>query len=337
MPIAKKFRNLRIRNLGSALCVVTLLTVLPGCQIFDRFRFHPEQNSPIIFESQPSKEELILHLKEQSERIQQLQSEVKLSVAGMPSLRGTLAVESPKRLRLTAGLLGVTDLGVDIGSNDEVFWFWTKVARPGEEPGIYFANHDQYRNSPLQTQIPIEPSWIIDSLGLLRFESQDRVEGPYQRPDERIELHTFRNVGSQPTVRKTVIDPKFGWIMQQSVYDASGRLIAYSDSIKHKHYPEENVSLPSQIRITAYDPDGNTLKMTVDTTRFRLNSIYGDPDKLWSMPRPGDVPMIDLVKGILQAENPSDRAEQINSQRIGDHRTSSNQNRFTESVFKNLR
>ena len=315
---------------------VLLLSSQSGCQLFDRFRFQPEQNSPIVFSEVPSKDQLILHLKQQSERIHQLQSEIKLSVAGMPSLRGTLAVESPNRLRLTAGLLGVSDLGIDVGSNEEVFWFWTKVAKPGEEPGIYFANHEQYRNSPLQRQIPIEPGWIIDSLGLLRIESNDRIEGPYQRPDGRVEIHTYRNVGTQPTVRKTVIDPKYGWVMQQSVYDANGRLIAYSDSIKHRHYPEEDVTLPSQIKITAYEPNGNSLEMTVDATRFKLNSIYGDPEKLWSMPRPSDVPVVDLVNGPL---NPNVNAGNSNrvSGRVDDHRTSSSQNEFTQSVFRNLR
>ena len=76
--------------------------------------------------------------------------------------------------------------------------------------------------------------------------------------------------------------------------------------------------------------------MTVDATRFKLNSIYGDPEKLWSMPRPSDVPVVDLVNGPL---NPNVNAGNSNrvSGRVDDHRTSSSQNEFTQSVFRNLR
>ena len=288
---------------------------LTGCQVYNQFRSTPALRSPVAFTEIPTKEQLLAHLAGQSRQVEQLQSDVKVSVAGMPSLRGTLAVERPDRLRMTAGLLGVSELGIDVGSNEDLFWFWTKVASAGGQPAIYYARHNEYKSSMLQRALPIEPSWLIDSLGLMEFRSDDRIEGPFQRPDGRLELRTYRNVGGQLTFRITVLDRKYGWIVQQAIYDSDGRRLAYANSKQFEHYPEYQVNLPSLIEITAFAPDGTESKFTINASRFRINSIFGDPDKLWNLPAPADVPQIDLVRlsnGQQTLPEVSDGASHIN-------------------------
>lgn len=340
----QKRRQRYDRCLMVLLCLVTIVVTQSGCQIFGRFRNRPIVTTPVAFSKTPSKEQLLNHLASQTEKVRQLQSDVRVSMAGVPTLRGTLAVEKPNRLRMNAGLLGVSELGIDVGSNDNVFWFWSKVAAPGQESGIFYARHDEYQNSALQRSIPIEPGWLIDALGILRFEKNDRVEGPFKRPqDGRLEIHVYRNVGVQPTVRVIVVDPQFGFVNQQTIYNADGKRLAYIDSIKHEHYAEHNVSLPSRIELTADAPDGTQLKLTVDAGRFKINSIYGDPDKLWSMPNPGDVRRFNLIHGPEgnqpQQSSPSGGSTSTDrtSQRLHDHRTSSNTNGRIDTPAYRLR
>lgn len=321
--------------------VVVVLALLvacqTGCQVFNRFRSQPAVPAPTAFSETPSKEQILAHLSRQTEQVNQLQTDVRVSIDGMPTLRGTLAVEKPDRMRLNAGLLGVSELGVDVGSNQEVFWFWTKVAAPGEEPGIYFAKHAEYRQSELRQAIPIEPSWLIEALGLVSFELDDRIEGPFQRPDGRIELHSYRTSGHQSTFRKTAIDPKYGWVVQQAIYDGTGRIIAFADSIKYQYYPEHDVNLPSRIEITAFDPNQNRLKLIVDTNRYRINSIYGDPEKLWTMPNPGDVRMIDLVESESDSSSIKTSIGKLPDPRHFGHRTSSAPRNPTDLAGHHLR
>jgi len=338
--------NLNLPTLGDLpkkrfvlLCLLTLaLTSISqtGCQVMGRFRGQDEVSSPIAFVEIPTKDQILTHLATQTERVNQLQSDVRVSVDGMPTLRGTLAIEKPDRLRMNAGLLGVTELGIDVGSNRDVFWFWAKVAAPGQEPGIYFARHDEYQNSELQRLIPVEPAWLIDALGLVKFEPTDRVEGPFQRPDGRLELVTYRNIGGQTTVRVSAIDARYGWVSQHSIYDSNGRILAYANSVKYQHYPEYNVSLPSRIEITAYNPDGSEFKLSVDASRYKINSIYGDPEKLWVMPNPGDVPLYDLVRGRKTDESSYGQGRDLNSN-IHDHRTSSTGRGHTKSFLNRIR
>ena len=323
--------QIRPAHPAPALVLVTmLLTSLCGCNLINRFHSDTNTPVPVAFDAVPSKQQLLAHLASQSQRIQQIQSDVRVSMDGMPTLRGTLAVEKPDRLRLTAGLLGVSELGVDVGSNSDRFWFWTKVAAPGQEPGIYFANHSEYRHSNLRQMVPVEPAWLIDALGLVEFQSDDRVEGPVQRPDGLVEIRTYRHRGSEQYIRTSVVDPTYGWVLQHAMYDASGRLIAFSDSSDYRHYPEYDVNLPALIKLTAYSQNGDKIQISVTASSYKLNSIYGDPDKLWSMPNPGNVRVINLVTG--QEQNaPQSQVGNIDDGRIFDHRA-----RLQTATFANL-
>ncbi len=341
-PVRRSFQQIDFLRRGHARKWIALIFVLhavcqTGCLVVNQFRSQPTVPAPTAFIEIPSKEQILAHLSTQTEQVRQLQTDVRVSMDGLPTLRGTLAVEKPDRMRLNAGLLGVSELGVDVGSNQDVFWFWAKVAVPGEEPGIFFAKHEEYRQCELRQAIPIEPSWLIEALGLVSFESDDRIEGPFQRPDGRIELHSYRTVGNQSTFRKTAIDPKYGWVVQQAIYDGAGRIIAYADSIKYEYYPEHNVNLPSRIEITAFDPNQNPLKLIIDTSRFRINSIYGDPEKLWTMPSPGDVRLIDLAKTASDSNTINTGVGKLPDTRQTDHRTSSSQRNQSQTVGGQLR
>ena len=326
--------NRTVRSIAIAVLASILLCGQTGCQLLNRFQSETRAPAPVAFNEMPSKDQVLAHLASQSQQIKQIQSDVRVSLDGMPTLRGTLAVEKPNRLRLTAGLLGVPELGVDVGSNAERFWFWTKVATPGQEPGIYFASHHEYRNSRLHQMVPVEPSWLIDALGLVDFKPDDRIEGPIPRPDGRFEIRTYRNHGADLNIRVSVIDPTYGWVVQQAMYDGTRRLIAYADSIKYQHYPEFNVNLPSRIELTAFDATGGKLKIVVDASSFKINSIYGDPQTLWSMPDPGNVRLINLATGQLQSD-PQMESGRISDGRSFDHRTSANQGNYP--VYQNHR
>ena len=279
---------------------MAILISQPGCQVFQRFQ-KPVPKAPVAFEATPTLETLIAQLNRQSAAVKQVNTEVTVSMDGIPGrLRGTLMVERPKKLRLKAGLLGVAQMGVDVGSNDELFWIWSRANIPGQPPALYYANHQRYESSELRNNLPLEPTWLIDALGFVEFSPTDRHEGPFPRSDGRIEIITYHQSAGKSNIRKSVIDPKYGWIDQQSMYDRNGRLLAYVNSIEHQYYPDSNISLPQKIDIHVRQPDGQELKLSVDAENYSINSINGDPSRLWTMPNPQDVMKVDLT----QVSNP---------------------------------
>lgn len=281
------------------LLFAVLLTTQTGCQLFARFGQRTPV-APIVFQNTPSKDQLIQTLNAQASAVRQLSTKVKVSMDGMPKLRGTLQMERPGRLRLKAGLMGVSEMGVDVGSNDQRFWVWVRASIPGERPAIYFANHAQWQNSAIQRSLPLDPAWLIDGIGLVDFKPNELHEGPFVDTDGRLKLITVRETGSGRQTRVTLIDPRSARIEQQAVYDGSNRLLAYTNSTDYRVNQDTGVSLPHHIEMHVYQDGGQEMKMVVDAGDYAINALYGDPQKMWAMPTPADVPAVNLAEVSLR-------------------------------------
>ncbi len=298
------------------LACLLLLVAQTGCQVFHRFR--AQESVPVVFQAAPDQYDLLQHLQSQSDRAQQIEADVKVSMDGMPSLRGTMVVERPYNLRLKAGLMGLTEMGVDVGSNEELFWVWSKVPTMNSPGAIYYARHSEYQASSMRQAIPLEPSWIIDALGLVNFSPADQHTGPFPRSDGQLEIRSTIATPQGPTIRVCVVDPKRGYISQQAFYDKNNQLVAYLNSTCYQYEPESGVSLPRHIELFVRQADGKTMKLAIDANSYRVNSIYGDRARLWSMPNPGDVQMVDIAaQSSLGAQQVAPLASQADGQPPG--------------------
>lgn len=293
-PTSRIFGRKSFKQAFALIILGVLITSQSGCQIFHRFRSE-QSSAPIVYNQPPSQQDLFQKLTNDAKKVRQLKTSVKVSMDGMPSLKGNLVLERPKRLRLKAGLMGVSEMGVDVGSNDQHFWIWSKASLPGQPPSMMYASHTAYENSAVRAAIPLEPSWLIDALGLIEFDPKDVHRGPFARAvDGRFEIQSFRQTPSGQQVRVTIVDPR-GWVAQQSIYQ-NGKLLAYADSIKHKLYTDPGVYLPQRIELHVFQPDGSETKLNVDSGEYSINALYGDPNILWAMPDPADVPRIDITR-----------------------------------------
>lgn len=319
-PVSGKTGHPEIARRGLSsfgmLLVALGLLVLPvtGCSVMGQFR--PGGRTAPLPAVQPaaSADQLVAQLNERTARVRQLKSSVRVAAAGLPGLRGDLLVERPDRLRLQAGLMGMNEAGFDLGSNEEHFWIWQKMALPGQPETFYHARHLEYQQSALRQQLQLQPLWLIDALGLVQFSPSDRHEGPFPRPDGRVELRTWSDGRNGAAIRRMVIDPKTLEIHQQSFYDQNGQLVGWLDSIRHEAYPEFGLSLPRRIEIHVLAPGASAFEMTVDAGKYEINSIYGDPARLWQMPQPEGIQRVDLAGGgrspavVETAEQPSFRS-----------------------------
>lgn len=263
--------------------------------MMDRFRT-PLPPAPVVLQEESSLAELMMAVENQTQRVRQLKAEVQVSADGLPAaMRGDLLVERPDRLRLQAGVLGVPELGFDLGSNSEWFWVWKKASLPNDPPAFYYARHTDYQRSPLAQATQLEPRWLIDALGFIEFSPQDRHAGPFPHANGNVEIHTFMATSSGNKVRVLVVDPKRALLIQQTYYDQSGERIAYINSVKHEYYRDEQVSLPRQVEVYLRNGDGGVSKLSVNLSRFTVNALYGDPERLWQMPMPAGVPSYNLA------------------------------------------
>jgi hypothetical protein len=285
-------RQLRCTLVLSALFLTFTQT---GCQVFQRFGARPDP-VPVVFNEMPPQEQLIATLNSNSSRVRQLQSSISLSMDGIPKIKGSLQLERPDRIRIKAGLMGISELGVDVGSNSERFWVWSKAATPGQTPAIFFARHEDFRNRLAQMPLPLEPQWIIDAAGLVEFAPGEVHQGPFPVSGGKLKLISVRQTPSGPLTRVSLIDAKSAQIYQQAIYDASNRLIAYTNSSSYRYYADQQVSLPHWIELHVFAPDGQEIKLVVEAGDYRINSLHGDPDKMWTMPTPAGVSTVNLAQ-----------------------------------------
>lgn len=294
-------KKLGVSQIYVRFCVVFMCLagiVQSGCQSLPRFKTD-RREAPVVM-ADPSDVRLVLHkVNEQSRRVEFLKTDARIAIDGMPGLRGDLLVERPDNLRLKAGLMGMSELGFDLGYNRDLFWVWKKVATPGDPSALFYAYHHEFRNSAIQEQLPLQPKWLLDGLGL--FEFVDPAPEIRSRKDGMIDVVIREADGPRGTVRVSTVDPRRGLIVQQAFYDGQGRRVAYVDSQNYRYYPETQVSLPQRVKIHVFDASGRETKMVVDFGEFAVNSFHGDRENLWKMPNPDDVPMIDLsVQGKIE-------------------------------------
>jgi hypothetical protein len=209
-----------------------------------------------------------------------------ISGPGFPSLSASVAFERPGRFRLRAGTSFGAEL--DLGSNDEVFWFWMKREQP---PAVYYCRHDQFAVSHTRQMLPFEPAWLIEALGVAEIDPGLPHQGPTFLPNDRLRIDTILNTPGGPVTKITIIDGSQGWILEQHLYDARRRLLASSIASGHRRDPLTNLVMPTVVEIRC---PAAQLAMRIDLGNIEINRLSGDPASLWSMPSYPNTPLVDM-------------------------------------------
>ena len=128
-----------------------------------------------------SLQQVIDVVNDNSARVQSLSTtRATISTPGFPSLNANIAFQRPRSFRLVAQKFIGPE--VDLGSNDELLWFWMKRTQP---PALFYCRHEQFAVSAARQIMPVEPEWLIEALGVVTFDPASHIEGPFaggQRP-----------------------------------------------------------------------------------------------------------------------------------------------------------
>jgi hypothetical protein len=215
-----------------------------------------------------------------------------ITIAGFPALAGSIAAEPPWRFRLKAGKR-LTGTELDLGSNDDIFWVWVRSSDP---PALFYCRHDQHGLSEASRMIPVPPGWLIEALGLFRFDPLARHEGPYRRPDGHVELRSSLVTPGGPLYKQTVLDAKQGWVLEQHMFNAQSVPLASVWARGHHKDEATGVALPSHVEIRM---PPTRLAIQIDVGDVVINQPVGDPVHMWSKPAYPGYADVDLAR--LQA------------------------------------
>jgi hypothetical protein len=269
------------------LIVLGLITACgAGCQWFRQQYANP---LPRLLPPTPTLSQVVEAVNRNNSRIQSFStSRASISGGGFPTLRANIAFERPRRFRLKAAASSLTGAELDLGSNEELFWFWVRRNQP---PAIYFCRHEQFAVSPARQMIPIEPSWLAEALGVAEFDPALPHQGPSFLPNDRIRIDTIRDTPQGPTTKVTILDGSQGWILEQHWYDAQRRLAASSVAGGHRQDPLSGLVMPTFVHIRC---PSSQMDMRIDLGNVEINRLSGDAAALWTIPTYPDTPLVDI-------------------------------------------
>ena len=204
------------------------------------------------------------------------------SMPSLPRLSATMHARRDRDLRLRAKVPLVLGSGIDIGSNDQQFWF---EVPEGLRKVMYHARHDQYAALTHRQVLPVDPTWFIDAIGLPEIDPTTVIAGPLRRSDGAIEVHT--TLPDQSGLRIAYVDPAAGYVTDQFIYDDRNRLIARSTASQAVYYPTGETTgavLPHRVELAIAPESGPPLTMAIQIGSYSVNQLLsGEPD-LFQMP-----------------------------------------------------
>jgi hypothetical protein len=255
---------------------------------------HTANPLPRVLPPSPTLEQVIEVVNRNSSQIRSFSTNrASLSGSGFPSLGASVAFDRPQRFRLRAGT-GMLGAELDVGSNDELFWFWVRREQP---PAMYYCRHDQWAACQARQTIPFDPGWLIEALGVAGVDPALPHQGPQYLPNDKLRIDTIRNTPEGPVTKITILDGSQGWILEQYVFDARRRLVASSVASGHRRDPLSGLVMPTVVQIKC--PPAQ-LDLRIDLGNVEINRLSGDPAALWSMPNYPGAPLVNLADPNVQ-------------------------------------
>jgi hypothetical protein len=249
---------------------------------------------PRVLPPSPKLEQVIEVVNNNSSKIQSFSTNhASISGQGFPTLRASIAFERSKRFRMRGDLAPI-GTQLDLGSNDEMFWFWAKEGKP---PAMYFCRHDQFASSNARRMTPFDPLWLIEAFGVTEFDPSLPHQGPFNLPNDRLRIDTIRETPEGPVSKITILDGSQGWILEQHLFDAQRQLVASSYASQHRRDPLTGLIMPTVVQI---DCPQAQLKMRIDLGNVEINRLSGDPAALWTMPTIPGSPVVNMADPSFQ-------------------------------------
>lgn len=253
---------------------------------------------PRMLPPSPNCEQIVQVVNRNSSSVESYATQkAKVTAPGLPSLQVTVVYEKPRHFRMRAETM-FTGTEVDVGCNDELFWFWVKRPSPAT---MYFCRHEEYASSPARQMLPIDPNWLIEALGIVYLDPHAAHEGPYSVGENRLLLRTPVSSPEGTMMRETVVDAETGFVTEQRVYDPQGQLLARASSDSPRRDPLTGLILPKKVLIES-PPANFTIK--VELGNVDVNPADGVAAELFRLPTYENTRPIDLARVVPQMQAP---------------------------------
>jgi hypothetical protein len=221
-----------------------------GCNNWPHLR---DQSQTRIPAGTPRAPDLVAYLNENARHVQAIQCnnvaiDCKQGNQAI-GLDGLLVCQKPRNFRLKAKVVGQP--AVDIGSNNEEFWYWISKAEP---PYVYHCSYQNLATGQAAMPFPFQPDMIVAALGMAEYDPNARYQlKEYPRVLELIE--TTRSAQGQPVQKVTVfnraqVGPGKPQVVAYVLRDERGKLICQAQVHEVQVDRDTQATLPRNVTLT---------------------------------------------------------------------------------------
>lgn len=181
-------------------------------------------------------------------------------------LKAEVTYQKPRFFRMVTKSLVGTEL--DIGSNNDLFWFWSRRMRP---PILYYADHRDFYKTRMKT--PFNPMFMMETLGLGKIDVTDAKA--VEARDKYVVIRLAKNSIGQPIALFTYLNKQTARIDGIAVVNADGKLSASGEVLSWRNdAPSQILYVWAEERTSMLlDLPNVTLNGVIDSTKFDLPNI----------------------------------------------------------------
>ncbi|MDR1384780.1 MAG: hypothetical protein LBJ67_13180 [Planctomycetaceae bacterium] len=198
----------------------------------------------------------------------------RISIDNVPvALNSQIVYEYPKKYRAIGVAMALSGNDFDIGSNERLFWVWYK-----QDPrnAIYYCHHDQYATSSVRENIPIDPNWLIEAMGIVVFSPNEEHQLAGRAPDGNWKIITKRPTPTGTFTKYTIVDSNTACVLAQELYNPAGRLVASAESLNHTIDTTTGVTYPQAVSMHFYLLGNQQfgMRLTMGQVQFNQSSAF---------------------------------------------------------------
>jgi hypothetical protein len=289
-----------MRPVIPALVVCAVLLVLTGCPPKPFLR--PDQGERIPAET-PTANQLAWEVNDNARRLQAVEArDLEISAKGggqaIDLVDANMSCAKPRHFSLQATVVG--HQAVDIGSNDQEFWFWLKQG----DGYLYHCAYADLSRGNVRMPFPVHPEWVLEVMGMAEMNPDGKYE--VKVSDRTLNLiETTTSPSGQPIRKVTVFNRAVGnsgrhQVVAHLLQDGAGNTVCAA-SVAQVHFDKASGAVvPQKFTIVcAGEKQSDRMEMTMTLGGLQVNPQF-DRNQMaarFTRPRLPGVPTYDLARG----------------------------------------
>jgi hypothetical protein len=300
-----------MRKIRTLLLALTLgLPLLAGCHLFGtRDKDKSPINVPTTPDTQPTTTSLVNYLNLNCRRINSVQANLTIGAKmGLQAIdiSGGVAARRPRELRLRGKVLGRP--AVDLGSNDQEFWYWISQAEP---PHYYKCSYKDLATGRVNVPFPVETDMVMAALNMAEYDTNGKYDLK-QNKDGTWELTQDTTSGAgRPIKRGTVFrgvlaKPGEPQVLEHTLRDAKGNLVCKATVQRVEFDKLSGAVVPTRLTI---EYPSQKVRLKLELNDLQVNKIDDASAKMkFSLQDLGDHTIYDLARGAVVGPSSQSRA-----------------------------